>query len=62
MVSTDCSLADSMKPQVFTMTTSAPDTSPETRAPFPTRAAIIRSESTVFLSHPRVMRPMRGPW
>ena len=61
IVSMDCSLADWMKPHVFTMTTSAPSTSDDTRAPCPTRAPIIRSESTVFLSHPSVTRAMRGP-
>src|SRR5690606_38918417 len=35
--------------------------SPVTRAPWPTSAAIIRSESTVFLSHPSVTSAMRGP-
>ena len=61
IVSTDCSFAASMKPQVLTTTTSAFSTSLVTRAPAATSAAIMCSESTVFLSHPRVTRPRRGP-
>ena len=61
IVSIDCSLASSMKPQVFTTTTSAFSTSLVTLAPDAASAAIMCSESTVFLSHPSVTRPIRGP-
>ena len=50
-----------MKPHVFTITTSEPSTSLDTCAPWPSNTAIIRSESTVFLSHPNVISAMRGP-
>ncbi len=61
IVSTDCSLASCMKPQVFTIKISAPWISDDTLAPWPTKEAIIRSESTVFLSQPSVMSATRGP-
>ena len=61
IVSIDCSLAMSMNPQVLTTTTSALSTSLVTLAPADTSAAIMCSESTVFLSQPSVTTPRRGP-
>src|SRR5688572_30463517 len=61
IVSIVSSLAAWMKPQVLMITTSAPVGSLETRAPCATSAAIMRSESTVFLSQPRVTTATRGP-
>ena len=50
-----------MKPQVLTNTTSDPSISEETRAPLATRVARIFSESTVFLSQPKVINAILGP-
>ena len=61
IVSRDCSLESCMKPQVFTIKMSASRTSDDTLAPWPTKEAIIRSESTVFLSQPSVTSAMCGP-
>lgn len=52
----DSSLAGSMNPQVLTMITSASSASSETVYPLSSKSLCMRSESTVFLGHPKVMR------
>ena len=50
----DSFLAEEMKPQVFTMSTSASSGAAASRHPAPSSAAIISSESTWFFAQPRL--------
>ena len=59
--SIDSLFAASMKPHVFTSTTSAVSSSETIRAPWPTSSPSRRSESTVALSHPSEMTPSLMP-